>query len=289
VLELEFARAGFPPSALCWLALGSEGRHEQTLTSDQDNGIVFAEPQDGDAERVRAGLLPVAHRVNHALAACGYPLCRGDVMASNPRYCQSVEEWKRTFSGWLNEGNAQALLDAAIAFDFRPMFGAAYLAQALRRWLAETAPRHALFLRLMAQNALRNQAPLGIIRDFATAEHAGRPGTLDLKLNGIMPFVDAARILSLSAAGLHTNTAERLRAAASAQRVDAAEAEAWVQAFHFLQLLRLRNQQARWNAGEPPDNLLEPDRLNQLDRRILKEAFRQARKLQQRLKLDYQL
>jgi CBS domain-containing protein len=210
-------------------------------------------------------------------------------MASNPRYCQSVEEWKRTFAGWLNEGNAQALLDAAIAFDFRPMFGAAYLAQALRRWLAETAPRHALFLRLMAQNALRNQAPLGIIRDFATAEHAGRPGTIDLKLNGMMPFVDAARILSLSAADLHTNTAERLRAAASAQRVDAAEAEAWVQAFHFLQLLRLRNQQARWNAGQAPDNLLEPDRLNELDRRILKEAFRQARKLQQRLKLDYQL
>jgi CBS domain-containing protein len=200
-----------------------------------------------------------------------------------------LEEWKRTFDGWLNEANAQALLDAAIAFDFRPLFGAVHLAQALRRWLAEMAARHALFLRLMTQNALRNEPPLGIIRDFATGEHAGRPGTLDLKLNGIMPIVDAARILSLSIADLHTNTAERLRAAASVQRVDAAEAEAWVQAFHFLQLLRLRTQQARWTAGEPLDNLIEPDRLNELDRRILKETFRQARKLQQRLKLDYQL
>ena len=141
----------------------------------------------------------------------------------------------------------------------------------------------------MAENALRNAPPLGLLRDFTVADHAGRPGTLDLKLNGATPFVDGARILSLATGDMHTNTVERLRAAGAARGLPSAEIEAWVEAFHFVQLLRLRDQQQRAKAGMPPDNLLDPDALNQLDRRILKEAFRQARKLQERLRLDYQL
>jgi len=289
LVELELARDGIRSEELCWLALGSEGRHEQTFATDQDNGIIFAGPVDSDPQRIRARLLPVAQRINEGLAACGFPLCKGGIMASNPRYCLSLPEWKHTFGDWMSNADPQALLNAAIFFDFRALFGAAELAQELRRWVASAASGQPLFLRLMAENALRNAPPLGLIRDFAVAEHEGRPDTLDLKLNGAVPFADGARILSLAAGDSHTNTAERLRTAGPARGVPSAEVEAWVEAFHFIQLLRLRNQQQRAAAGMCPDNLLVPSRLNDLDRRILKEAFRQARRLQERLRLDYRL
>jgi CBS domain-containing protein len=274
---------------LCWLAFGSEGRHEQTLATDQDNGIVFPDPDDGDVEARRARLLPVARRVNEGLAACGFPLCKGEIMAGNPRWCLSLSEWQSVYAEWMAKADGQALLMASIFFDLRGIWGRVDLSQALRTWLARNAPGRALFLRWMADNALRNQAPLGVLRDFALARHDGAEDSLDLKLNGVTPFVDAARLLSLAAGGEQTGTVERLRDLVGRGKLDAQEAQAWIEAFHFVQMLRLRHQQAQAQAGAAPDNFLQPDRLNELDRRILKESFRQSRKLQQKLRLDFRL
>ncbi|HEY7759666.1 MAG TPA: DUF294 nucleotidyltransferase-like domain-containing protein, partial [Burkholderiales bacterium] len=289
LIELEFGAAGLGAGNLCWMAFGSEGRHEQTLATDQDNGILFPDPPDGDAEAQRARLLPLARRINDGLAACGFPLCKGGVMASNPRWCLSLSEWKSTFADWMDTADGQALLNATIFFDLRGLWGRNDLADGLRAWLARHVPDRSLFLRLMAENALRNAPPLGVLRDFAVERHADAQDSLDLKLNGVAPFVDAARILSLAAGGQHTGTVERLRALVSLRRLDAAEVEAWVDAFHFIQMLRLRHQQQRIASGHAPDNFLQPDRLNDLERRILKEAFRQSRKLQERLRLDFRL
>jgi signal-transduction protein with cAMP-binding, CBS, and nucleotidyltransferase domain len=99
-------------------ALGSEGRQEQTLASDQDNGLIFA--GSGDAVAVREQLLPMALRINEALDACGFPLCTGQVMASNPQWCLDLHEWRQRFAGWIIEGDPQALLNASIFFDLRP-------------------------------------------------------------------------------------------------------------------------------------------------------------------------
>src|SRR5512146_2662181 len=140
VVELEFKAAGLlgtPLHAgLCWIALGSEGRLEQTLNTDQDNAIIFEVPEGMDADQVRAQLLPVAKRINEALALCGFPLCKGEIMASNPKWCLSLEEWTRTFSGWISGGSPEALLHATIFFDFRALYGAHSLAEDLRNWLA---------------------------------------------------------------------------------------------------------------------------------------------------------
>lgn len=289
LIELECAATGVGGDELCWLALGSEGRHEQTLATDQDNGILFPDPADGDCDARRARLLPLAASINDGLAACGFPLCKGDIMARNPRWCLSLSEWQQLFRGWFDRPDGDALLWASVFFDFRGLWGRLDLAAALREWLSRNAPERALFLRLMTQNALRNAAPLGVLRDFALQRHDRIEDSLDLKLNGVTPFVDAARILSLAAGDRHTATAERLRTAAQARGLDAGEAAAWVDAFHFVQMLRLRHQQDQLARGVPPDNFLRPDRLNPLDRRILKEAFRQSRILQQRLRLDFRL
>ncbi|MDP1635717.1 MAG: DUF294 nucleotidyltransferase-like domain-containing protein, partial [Gallionellaceae bacterium] len=213
IIELECAAAGMSDSALChagfcWIALGSEGRYEQTLNTDQDNGIIFQEPEGMTAGQVRAQLLPVARRINGALDACGFPLCKGDIMASNPQWCLSLDEWKNRFAGWIHRGDAPVLLNATIFFDFRPLSGKHELAEELRTWLHSTIKENRLFLKHMAVNALANQPPLGLVRDFVVGEEH----TLDLKLNGITPFVDAARIFSLYAGAGETSTIRRLRA-----------------------------------------------------------------------------
>jgi len=292
VVELECKASGLPGMQLngemCWMALGSEGRFEQTLNTDQDNAIIFSLPEGMDADQVRAQLLPVAKRINETLALCGFPLCKGEIMASNPKWCLSLEEWKRTFSGWISGGSPEALLHASIFFDFRALYGAHHLAEDLRLWLERVASDNSRFLHLMAENALRNRPPLGVVRDFVV----GKENTLDLKLNGITPFVDAARIFSLAAGVSQTNTIQRLRLSAAKMNLHESEIEAWINALLFIQVLRLRHHYESSSQGlsdDVLDNLIDPERLNELDRRILKEAFRQARKLQARLAMEYHL
>ncbi|WP_324779910.1 DUF294 nucleotidyltransferase-like domain-containing protein [Thiobacillus sedimenti] len=276
VIELEARAAGLPDVEWCWLALGSEGRMEQTLATDQDNALIF---RAATADQ-RAALLAFAERVNHRLAACGFPLCKGGIMASNPKWCQSVDGWRATFADWIHRGDAPALLHASVFFDFRPLYGASALSEELRSWLNTAARDNRPFLRHMAQNALANRPPLGLVRDFVVASGGAQPHTLDLKVNGITPFVDAARIFALYAGVGASGTVARLRGAARAWNLATDEVEAWIAGFHFIQLLRLRHQHEAQTRSESVDNRIDPERLNALDRRILKEAFRQARKLQ---------
>jgi CBS domain-containing protein len=292
VVELECKASGLLGTklhdGLCWMALGSEGRFEQTLNTDQDNAIIFTVPEGMDADQVRAKLLPVAKRINETLALCGFPLCKGEIMASNPKWCLSLEEWKRTFNNWISGGSPEQLLNATIFFDFRALYGAQHLAEDLRQWLSRVASDNSRFLHMMAGNALRNRPPLGVVRDFVV----GKENKLDLKLNGITPFVDAARIFSLAAGVTHTNTIQRLRSSAAKLNIQEPEIDAWIDALLFIQVLRLRHHDevsAQGMGDAALDNLIDPERLNELDRRILKEAFRQARKLQARLALEYQL
>jgi len=285
IIELELRDSPAQDIEFCWLALGSEGRFEQTLNTDQDNGIVFAAKEGDSPEQIRGVLLPFAKRVNLALAECGFPLCNGEVMASNPKWCLSLSEWKNTFAGWIDHGDPTALLNSTIFFDFRPLHGADHLAFDLREWLRGAAQKNPRFLHQMAANALRNQPPTGSVWDFFSSQGH----ILDLKLNGITPFVDAARIFSLAVGGNQTNTLQRLREMCEPLRVSHQDAEAWGEAFLFIQLLRLRLHHDQCERKEPLSNKVDPDSFNNLDKRILKEAFRQARKLQTKLSLDYQV
>jgi CBS domain-containing protein len=288
VVDLELMANQLNPDDLCWIALGSEGRYEQTLNTDQDNALIFKVPEGMDANMVREQLLPVAKRINDTLNACGYPLCKGKVMASNPQWCMSLEEWKGTFANWVTNSSQEALLNASIFFDFRALYGKNELADELREWLLAIARDNGRFLHQMAVDAMSIQPPLGLVRDFVL----GKENKLDLKLNGITPFVNTARIFSLASGVAHTSTLQRLRSSALKMKIPAAEIEAWIDAFLFIQVLRLRHhdeEKAKGIKDEDLDNLIDPEQLNELDRRILKEAFRQARKLQLRLALEYRL
>jgi CBS domain-containing protein len=287
LLELVLLRHDLSGIDWCWLALGSEGRGEQTLATDQDNALVFGAASEADALRDRPRLLAFAAEVNTGLDVLGFPLCSGKVMASNPDLCLSVPEWKEKFLRWIREPTPQALLQANIVFDFRSLYGATTLADDLRSWLFGYTTEAKPFLRLMAQNALEVGPPIGLIRAFATDDEPEHKGTIELKTRGTRLFVDAARVFALALGIPETGTAARLRLAGQQLRVEARHVDATIEGFHYLQMLRLRQQQLA--AGHGPANRIDPYALNEVDQRMLKESFRQARQLQLRLKQTYQL
>ena len=273
----------------CWLAFGSEGRLEQTYSSDQDNGLLFTAHDDAPPARVRERLLPFAREVNQALDACGFALCKGNVMASNPQLCLSLQEWRAKMAGWIESSVPKALLDAAICFDFRPIYGDDSLAEQLRLRVGELVRQHPVFLRHMAENALQTQPALGRLGGFATGDAPRGEGTIDLKAQGARIFVDVARIFALAHAIPRTSTAERLREAQAALGMSDAETRAAVDAFFVVQAARLRLQARMQGPGASLQNRVDPARLGRLEATLLKEALRVARELQDRLALDYQL
>jgi CBS domain-containing protein len=284
VLALLQQRFRLPPARWCWLGLGSEGRLEQTLATDQDNGLVFSASDDGEARQLRELFLPFARAANQALAGCGFPLCDGEVMAGNPRWCLSQSEWLESFAAWVRTPEPEALLNAAIFFDFQPLAGDATLATMLRQALSELTRGNEIFLRMMTVNALAASPPLGRLRDFVTEADSG--GTIDLKKFGSRIFVDAARIMALGAGEAETSTAARLQRMAAEGIMSKFDAEAAVHAFHALQGIRIAGQVA---AAGTAGNQLDPQNLNEFDRRVLLEALRQARALQQRLKTRFHI
>ncbi|MGE5490841.1 MAG: DUF294 nucleotidyltransferase-like domain-containing protein [Actinomycetota bacterium] len=289
IIELNLVNHDLEGIDWCWLAFGSEGRDEQTFSTDQDNGIIFLCDDFQDRELLKLRLLDFARDVNHDLDRCGFPLCKGNIMASNPQWCLTLEEWQEQFASWIRRPEPEALLNATIFFDFRPLYGKMDLPARLRRHLLSMASGHPMFLRAMAHNALDVAPPLGTFRDFVTDLEPDQPGKIDLKKYGSRIFVDVARIYALAAGVHNTNSVQRLRFASQRLNIRAEEINAIVEAMDFIQLLRLRHQHLEGEPGRQGDNLINPDDLNELDRRILKESFRQARKLQTRLKLDYQV
>lgn len=289
IIEIERKNHQWESISWCWLAFGSEGRFEQTFSTDQDNGILFSAHEQARPDAVRARLLPFARSVNEALDACGFPLCKGQVMASNPKLCLSLEEWQHKMGRWLEAPEPKALLDASICFDFRPLYGDATLAATLRAWVLPRTRANPRFLRLMAENALQAKPPLGLLRDFTTEDAPNAPHSINLKLYGVRPFVDTARIYALAHALPQTSTGARLRAARAGGGMGVAETEVMVEAFYVIQRLRLRNQAALQPLADDVANRVDPDRLNGFERHILQWAFRQERTLQKRLALDYQL
>ncbi len=290
LIELVLAdHGGVPPVPFTWIAFGSEGRQEQTLKTDQDNGILFYPPEGMSADAARAVLMPLAEKVNLALDACGFPLCTGGIMAKNPECCLSMDEWKARFARWIDQGTPEHLLKSSIYFDFRTIWGPREQPGELRGWLMAKAAANRRFQKQMAANAMQNTPPLGLIRDFRLSGSGDQANTIDLKINGVTMFIDAARILSLARNVPDTNTVERIRGVAAAGAIDPHDADAWIDAYDYIRLLRMRINQDQATEGRELSNRVAPSRLNDLDRRILKEAFREARRLQAKIALDYQL
>ena len=289
VIELVLAERGDPGVAFTWLCFGSEGRREQTLYTDQDNGILFEAKDAAETAEIRQRLLPIAQQINHHLAACGFTLCKGNIMAGNPELCLSRAEWARRFSAFIREATPQNLLASSIYFDLRAVWGDEQGCQHLRRTILTQVADNRLFQRMMADNALRHRPPVGRFREFVLERKGGDKATLDLKVQGLGPFVDGARLLALAHGVEAINTLERLRQLTTLGVIEPLDGAAYEEAYHFIQQTRMQQHQLQTRQNRPYSNRVDPDQLNQLDRRILREALRQAQRLQSSLALRYQL
>ncbi|WP_314410424.1 putative nucleotidyltransferase substrate binding domain-containing protein [Pseudomonas kuykendallii] len=289
VIELVLEECGDPGVPFTWLCFGSEGRREQTLHTDQDNGILFDAEDSADAAAIRGRLLPLAERINEGLALCGFTLCQGRIMAGNPELCLSRAEWSRRFAGFIREATPENLLGSSIYFDLRAVWGPPEGCDELRREVLRQIDDNRLFQRMMAENALRQRPPVGRFRDFVVARKGAEKDTLDLKVQGLTPFVDGARLLALAHGIEAGNTLERLRQLVARDIIDAQDGGAYEEAYHIIQLIRMQQHQQQARQNLPYSNRLDPDTLNHLDRRILRESFRQAQRLQSSLALRYQL
>ena len=289
VVRLTADAHGLSLDRACWLSFGSEGRSEQTIATDQDNGLVFA--SDAPA-RDRPAWLAFAGDVNEALDACGYPLCKGNVMASNPECCLTSAEWCTRFLGWIDHGAPADLLNASIYFDVRPLAGRMELAQPMLDLVFNRPAQVPRFVKQMADNALFRRPPLSWLGAVDPHDVDGR-AVVNLKLQGTAIFVDAARLYALAHGVAQTGTRRRFEAVAPMLHAERHESEGWIAAFEFLQKLRLQVQVKVGHAagsGNASDrlNLADVSTLNDIERRVLKESFRVARRLQQRMELDYQ-
>lgn len=289
VIELCIEELGDPGVPFSWLCFGSEGRREQTLHTDQDNGILFEAADASAADGIRQRLLPLAQRINQQLALCGFTLCPGNIMAGNPALCLSRSEWARRFGAFVREATPESLLGSSIYFDLRVVWGDDSGGDWLRQQLFADVAGNSLFQRLLAANALQHRPPVGRFRDFVVARKGAEKDTLDLKTEGLTPFVDGARLLALAHGIADCNTQRRFAELVQHGVIDALDGAAYEEAYHFIQQTRLQLHQHQASQGLPFSNRLDPDSLNHLDRRILRESFRQAQRLQASLALRYQL
>jgi len=265
-----------------WIALGSEGRGEQTIATDQDNALVY---RNGLAASAKQAYLAFASDVNAGLDACGFPFCKGQIMASNPALCLSEDEWVSKFATWIEHGSPEALLRSSIFFDFRVLVGNADLAAGMRELIRTRSMATPRFIKQLADNSVRSQVPLNWHGGVETVRVEGRD-CLDLKMHATAIVVDVARIFALSKGIDSTNTRARLEQVGQSIGLSAREYESWVTAFEFMQTLRL-NIQIQGTAVADNPNLIDLASLNDIDRSILKESLKTIRQLQQRLELDY--
>src|SRR5450830_640512 len=289
VIELTLADKGDPGVPFSWLCFGSEGRREQTLYTDQDNGILFDAKDAAEAAEIRARLLPLAQQINQSLAQCGFTLCKGNIMAGNPELCLSRAEWARRFAAFIREATPENLLGSTIYFDLRVVWGDEQGCEQLRQGILDQVADNRLFQRMLAENALRQRPPVGRFREFVLTRKGSEKATLDLKVQGLTPFVDGARLLAL-ANGVHAiNTLERLRQLVVKEVIEPLDGAAYEEAYHFIQQTRMQQHQLQTRENLPYSNRVDPESLNHLDRRILRESLRQAQRLQSSLTLRYQL
>ncbi len=265
---------GTPPVAYCWLLMGSEGRREQTFKTDQDNAILYADPVDEEEKNAASVYFKAfaAKAIGH-LVNCGYPLCPGDIMATNPKWCQPLSVWKDYFSRWVDTPDPAELLNATIFFDFRSGFGATELAHDLRRHLNKKARAKDIFLFHLARQCMATRIPLSFFKNFIVNKDGEHKHQLDIKQQGLTPFVNFARVLALKNGISETNTLARLKALHESDCIDQNLWSSATDAYELQMQQRLVHQLSQIEEGTLPDNHINPEQLSDLEKRMLKDAF----------------
>jgi CBS domain-containing protein len=286
LIALAQGQLGPSPAPFAWLAFGSQARQEQSLRTDQDNGLVFADDAPAGAA---AWFEALARFVCDGLHACGYPYCPGKIMATNHEWRQPLSGWLAHFRRWANLPDPEAVLRVSIFFDLRGVYGDRDLVEQIVHVMAESGSRSGsgVFIAALARQAAGYDVPLGFFRRFVLASKGEHRETLDIKASGLLPLTDLVRVRALEAGVTVPGTQARLAQCLDAGRLSRRDADRLTGAHRLLSALRVRLHAEHVRCGEPPHNHLDPRAITHAERVALRDAFVVIREAQQGLLLDY--
>jgi CBS domain-containing protein len=288
IIEFSIAKLGSPPCKFAFMIMGSEGREEQTLISDQDNGIIY-EDLENDKDKAYASEYfgKLAELVCNQLNTAGYKFCTGEVMAKNPKWCQPLLNWKKYFHNWIYQGSNEDLLNSSIFFDFTGVWGDLVLTDQLKSFLMDSVEKRAGFLRHLTENALHFKPPIGLFGKLVVESDGEHKDSFNIKW-AMQPIVDLARVYSLKNGIVQTNTLTRLfrlytkNVFSNKQYIDL------VKSYNYLMHLRfLRQITTIIDEEKQPDNYINPNNLSYLDMAMLKEVFKKIEQFQKNLQAEF--
>ena len=277
---------GDPPARFAFMILGSEGRKEQTLKTDQDNAIVYEDVEPEREEEVRKYFLELGGRICPRLDEVGFSFCNFGIMAQNPKWCQPLGQWKTYFWEWIHQVEPEDLLHSSIFFDFRLGYGDKRMVNDLRQYLSQSLGKWKGFFRHFAENALHFKPPLDFFGNLVIKNTKEKKNCLDIK-QPMQLLVDFARLYALKYSIAETNTLDRMERLRQQGVLSGQDFDELSHAYGFMMLLRLSHQ-ARMivEEGKPADNLIQPRMLTYIDRQSLKEAFKRIRTAQGKMRME---
>jgi CBS domain-containing protein len=275
-----------PAASFCWMALGSLGRGEQLLRTDQDNALVFEDVPETEYEAAREYYLELSNHITRILNQVGFEYCPAEMMASNPKWCKSLKEWKETFSEWIYHPSTEAIMYSTIFFDYRPVFGNTELTTKLTEHIFEAIEEQTIFLSFLGKNALQNPPPLSFFRNFMVEKGGEHKNEFDIKKRAMMPLADAARALILEGKISDVNnTFRRFEKLAEKEPQNEELYESAADAYEVLMRYRTLQGLKHRDSGR----FFKPEDLTKMERMNLRNSFRPISEIQSLLTLRFQL
>jgi len=278
---------GDPPLKFSFMTLGSEGREEQTLLTDQDNAIIYEDPKD-EKEAVEAAkyFLKLGELVCTWMDKSGYTFCPGNIMAMNPKWNKPVSEWRKYFKNWITKSTPEDLLKVSIHFDFRPVHGEDVMTIELREFINSLISENLSFLQYISRNALLYKPPIGFFGNILLESGGEKPSTFNIK-DSIQLIVNFARIYALKHNISETNTMKRLYQLNRSGELTDSSFREMEEVYDYLMRTRFRHQVEAIKNNTKPDNDINPKELTELEQHMLKYIFSQINNFQKKLSFDF--
>lgn len=284
LIELAIEQFGQPPVPFCWLGFGSQGRKEQLLGADQDNGLLISDQMQPEHQPWFSQL---AHYVCDGLNECGYVYCPGDIMATNLQWRQPLAHWLTTVDRWMRAPTERAVMEVSIFFDLRCVYGEKNLMKTLQQHMLKNSQSNSIFLAALAQNVLSSPPPMGIFRRFVVEHNGEHQNELNLKKRGVIPIIDIVRLHALAHGLTAVNTFDRLQALVESKAMTMVDSRNLQDALSVLMQLRVTHQAGQIVQGKDVSHYIHPSKLSKIMVKQLKDAFAIVKDAQTGIKLTY--
>jgi CBS domain-containing protein len=288
--EMEAHGLGPPPMEYCWINMGSAARHEQTLRTDQDNGIIYADPDDPAPEtqkKIQAYFQTLGGIIVDGLNECGFALCKGNVMASNPQWCRSVSQWKKNITRWGGSFDPEDTRKLTICLDFRPLWGNHALADILWETIFGVLEKAEVTNHMLTHDDLQREKPIGLLGKIRTEKSGPHKDAFNLKTNGLVHLVNGMRIYAVNHRIKEASTLGRLERLTEKQVFSEDTAELLKTGFETLMMFKIRINAEKLNSGEVPDNYIRPAELTRKQRELIKDSLLAVMQMQKTIHGDF--